>query len=312
MNAGTDGHAVPGIEVHFGPAGGRVDQMVIKQEDGAAVLRPLHRAPWVASGETLPDSVALVERRLAGGFFCAPFGNQPGHPIHGWSANGTWVSRGASTDADSALTATYCLQEDILGAQVTKHLTLRPGHPFVYLRHRFSGGRGHLPVGHHAMIRVPGGARLSFSESSWRGRRRHRLVGGFGGQGRVPVFSVKDARRLPETILCMSNGGRSYAPWLGRHSEVLGVDEVATSCHANGRFENTTEVSAENLATGLVLDGEAEADIRYGFGAIPAPPGWTEVASIQPLELSVLVKELFRPISGHPGSGRLRGAGACA
>ena len=30
------------------------------------------------------------------------------------------------------------------------------------------------------------------------------------------------------------------------------------------------------------------------------------------LELSVLVKELFRPISGHPGSGRLRGAGACA
>ena len=104
-------------------------------------------------------------------------------------------------------------------------------------------------------------------------------------------FALKDARRLPETVLCMSNGGRHYAPWLGRHSCVLGIEEVATSCHANGRFESTAEVSEEGLATGLVLGGD-DLDIAYGFGAIPAPPGWTEIADIQPSRALLVLRDI--------------------
>jgi hypothetical protein len=46
---------------------------------------------------------------------------------------------------------------------VRKEITLRPGHPVVYQRHTLTGGSGAVPIAHHAMLHVPGGARLSFS-----------------------------------------------------------------------------------------------------------------------------------------------------
>ncbi|WP_419913790.1 hypothetical protein [Hoeflea sp.] len=338
-------HAVDGIAIEFDRVGGRIETMVIEPDDGAPAVRPLHKAPWAAAGEDLPDSVDLVERQLAGDFFCAPFGKQPGTPIHGWTANGTWDPTGIEDGADGSLTARYRLKEQVQGAEVAKELTLRPGHPFLYQCHRFNGGCGHLPVGHHAMIRVPGGARLSFSKKRCcvtpsdapetdpaRGRsmlaypqRTHSLaqIGTSGGEiidaSTYPFdsghedslvmaeadgtmgwsaalaerdgflfFAIKDTRRLPETTLWMSNGGRSYAPWLGRHTCVLGIEETATGCHASGRFESTGALSSEGLPTGIVLEPDKETEIRYGFGAVPVPPGWTEVADIR-VGLSELV-----------------------
>lgn len=345
MSNGLVHHAVDGIAIDFDPIGGRIDTMVIEPSDGAPALRPLHKAPWVESGEDLPASIDLVERRLAGDFFCAPFGTQPGTPIHGWTANGTWLATGTENGTDGSLTACYRLQEKVQGAEVTKELSLRPGQPFLYQCHRFRGGRGHLPVGHHAMIRVPGGARLSFSPKRFcvtpndapetvpeRGRsvlaypqRTNALAQIETASGEIPdaagypfdtghedtlvmaeahgnigwsaalakkdgflFFSIKDAHRLPETTLWMSNGGRSYAPWLGRHSCVLGIEETATGCHDSGRFESTGALSSEGLATGLVLRQDLETAIRYGFGAVRAPAGWSEVADIR-VERSELV-----------------------
>ena len=337
----TDGlihHAVEGIAIQFDPAGGRIDTMVIEPADGAPPLHPLHKAPWAATKEDLPASIDLVERRLAGDFFCAPFGKQPGTPIHGWTANGAWEAAGVENGTDGSLTARYRLQKEVQGARVTKDITLRPGHPFLYQCHRFNGGQGHLPVGHHAMIRVPGGARLSFSDKRFcitpgdapesdpaRGRsllaypqRAHTLAQIKTASGEVIdaasypfeschedslvmaeadgtvgwsaalakedgflFFAIKDALQLPETTLWMSNGGRSYAPWLNRHTCVLGIEETATGCHASGRFESTGALSSEGLPTGLVLEPDRETDIRYGFGAIRVPSGWTEVADIK-------------------------------
>ncbi|MDA4844972.1 hypothetical protein [Hoeflea poritis] len=338
MKDGLIHHAVDGISIDFDPIGGRIEAMVIEPSDGTPALRPLHKAPWVDAGEDLPDSIDLVERSLAGDFFCAPFGKQPGTPIHGWTANGTWLPAGTENGADGSLTASYRLQEHVAGASVTKDLTLRPGHPFLYQCHRFRGGQGHLPVGHHAMIRVPGGARLSFSPKRFcvtpnnapesdpeRGRsvlsypqrintlaqiktaggktvdaagypfdsgHEDTLVmaeadGDIGWSAALAkkdgflFFAVKDARRLPETTLWMSNGGRSYAPWLSRHTYVLGIEETATGCHASRHFESTGALSSEGLATGLVLKEGAETEFRYGFGAVPAPAGWTEIADIR-------------------------------
>jgi hypothetical protein len=152
-----------GITLTFRPESGIIDDLVIDCA-GAKGLRPLHRAPWLRTGEDLPDEVALVERRLAGDFFCAPFGKvSPDIPIHGWAANGTWEKAGSERAANGAVTTTYALRETIEGAALTKHLTLCPDHPVVYQRHVFTGGTGNIPVAHHAMIHVPGGARLSFS-----------------------------------------------------------------------------------------------------------------------------------------------------
>jgi hypothetical protein len=322
-----------GIEVRFDPLGGVIDDVAI--ENGGMTLRPMHRAPWLVSGETIPGYVAPVERKLAGDFFCAPFGRSaPDMPIHGWGANGTWESQGQAIAADGAVTARYGLREQIHGARLAKEITLRPGQPVVYQRHIFEGGSGHVPVAHHAMVRVPGGAALSFSQKAFgrttnsplesnpaRGRsllkypqrieslRRVELAdGGFADASHYPFagrhedfvalvetegarigwsaalaqrdgflfFAVKDAAALPETLLWMSNGGRDYAPWSGRHTAVLGIEEAATSFHVNGERAGGTDAAR---ATGVQLGGTNV--IRYAFGAIPAPERWTRVADIQ-------------------------------
>ena len=322
-----------GISVRFDPQGGVIDDVAIVV-DGIA-LHPLHRAPWLRSGEAVPDHVAPVERKLAGDFFCAPFGRSaPDMPIHGPGANGTWKKHSLTAADDGAVTARYDLREDIQGARLTKEIIVRPGQPIVYQRHVFEGGTGHIPVAHHAMVHVPGGAALSFSPKAFgrttnaalepdpsRGRSllkypqritclsnvaladggtadasfypfsgRHEdfialaeAEGGLIGWSAALAqrdgflfFAVKDAAALPETLLWMSNGGRDYAPWSGRHNAVLGIEEAATSFHVNG--ERTGGIDGSR-ATGVGLGGRQV--IRYAFGAISAPQGWARVADIQ-------------------------------
>jgi hypothetical protein len=328
--------ATNGIRLTFNPDGGIIDELTIDTADGP--LRPLHKAPWVRAGEQLPPEVAPVETRLAGDFFCAPFGaSGAGVPIHGWSANGNWSADGRSETANGALTARYQLEQSISDARLTKEITLVAGQPIVYQRHVFTGGSGHIPVAHHAMIHVPGGAQLSFSPKAFgrtpngapetdpaRGNsifaypqtfqslRTVKLRDGrtvdasrypfdnghedisvlaeapgakLGWSAAVAIadgfvfFAVKDATRLPETILWMSNGGRSYSPWNSRHRAVIGIEEAATSMHASGDLGGASLTSSAGLATGLDLGGETA--IRYAFGAIAVPSGWSEIAGIE-------------------------------
>ena len=52
----------------------------------------------------------------------------------------------------------------------------------------------------------------------------------FPGRGYL-YFQLKDPRVLPQTLFWMSNGGRHYAPWSGRFSGVLGMEEIAGFFH---------------------------------------------------------------------------------
>jgi len=45
-------------------------------------------------------------------------------------------------------------------------------------------------------------------------------------------FTLRDPRVLPSTLLWMSNGGRHYAPWNGRHVNVMGVEDITGFFHA--------------------------------------------------------------------------------
>ncbi|MGE6784221.1 hypothetical protein ACQKGL_17065 [Ensifer adhaerens] len=51
------------------------------------------------------------------------------------------------------MTAIFRLSETILGAKLFKQITLRPGHPVVYQRHKFVGGCGDLSIAHRPMLR---------------------------------------------------------------------------------------------------------------------------------------------------------------
>nr|WP_306268979.1 hypothetical protein [Pararhizobium sp. IMCC3301] len=326
------------VAFDFNRSGGNIENFAVTTADGT-VTRPLHTAPWASEAATLPDDIALVERQLSGDFFCAPFGVNPGGPIHGATANGTWQPTDRVESVDGAVRHTYLLEDRVHGAVVTKTLTVRPGHPVLYQCHRFEGGSGHLPVAHHAMIRVPGGAQLSFSKKQFgitpnappesdpqRGfsmlaypqkfegldavrtaadqsvdasfypfSKRHEDIvvmaeatgseigwsAALADQDGFLFFAVKDARALPETLLWMSNGGRNYAPWSGRHTCVLGIEEAATACHASGAFASSDTRSPSGLVQALALKASTVREIRYGFGAIPAPPHWREVADIR-------------------------------
>ena len=50
-------------------------------------------------------------------------------------------------------------------------------------------------------------------------------------QERYVWFALKDPRILRETIFWLSNGGRHYPPWSGRHVNVMGLEEVTSYFH---------------------------------------------------------------------------------
>ena len=200
-----------------------------------------------------------------------------------------------------------------MGARVLKELTLRDGHPFLYQRHIFEGGAGALPVANHAMVRLPTGARISYSPKRWAetptaplegdpqaraldprlsrpldrpqpfparrwrhrrpdllsdrpgprgfcdaGRSRRlaaRLVGRDApGEGDMALM-LKNPARLPVTMLWYSNGGRSYAPWNGRHRDVLGVEDGCTwSLYGHAASIARNALSDIGIPTALRLD----------------------------------------------------------
>lgn len=139
--------------------GGHLSGVTFTLRDGRQV-RPMHLAPWV--NETLPDDAPPVLRMLRGDFFCAPFGSSDvisgESRVHGLAANGTWRLAKSSTAQLDAV-----LDGDVMGAIITKHVEVRPGEAAVYQRHTLAGGRGRLPVGHHAMLRAEHPLQLGFS-----------------------------------------------------------------------------------------------------------------------------------------------------
>lgn len=154
--------AAEGIAVGVTPVGGMLAGLEIER-DGRRIA-PLHRAPWVGTGEEMPADAAPHLGVLEGDFFCAPFGrpDEDGVPAHGWPANGDWQALGVEADAAGAV-GRWALDQPVRGARLVKEVRLRAGHPVVYQTHRLTGGEGAVPVAHHAMIHVPGGVRLSFS-----------------------------------------------------------------------------------------------------------------------------------------------------
>lgn len=134
-------------------------------ERNGRTLAPLHTAPWITDGEGFEDpKIAANVRHLSGDFLCAPFGASdiPETPSHGWPANSAW-SVVEATPFEGGFKALYRLDRKVMGAEVFKEIVLRDGHPFVYQRHEFRGGDGSLTVANHAMLQLPGAARIGFS-----------------------------------------------------------------------------------------------------------------------------------------------------
>jgi hypothetical protein len=121
---------------------------------------PLHAAPWRDEPEVQDaPGIALVDKRLAGDFFCMPFGRDdvhPEHPIHGPTANAPW-----DLVAQDVAVARFAHSTGVLGAHVTKEVRLVG--PCLLQTHVIEGGSGEVTFAHHPMARMAEGGRLSFS-----------------------------------------------------------------------------------------------------------------------------------------------------
>lgn len=145
-----------GISVSFDPDFGILERFTVT--DGARNIAPLHRAPWVGTDEVMPEALDPHLTRLGGDFFCAPFAaSDNGSPLHGWPPNSAWTVSACGMMTGGAQLGAQ-LQRPVRGARLSKTLTLRDSHPFVYQSHDFTGGTGRITASNHANVSVPNGA----------------------------------------------------------------------------------------------------------------------------------------------------------
>jgi hypothetical protein len=94
-------------------------------------------------------------------------------------------------------------------------------------------------------------------------------------------FSLKDPRVLPSTIVWMSNGGRHYPPWNGRHRRVIGLEEVSANFHYGlAESSRSNPLNRAGVPTCIKLDPRRPLAINYIMAAARTPGGFDVVKSI--------------------------------
>lgn len=95
-------------------------------------------------------------------------------------------------------------------------------------------------------------------------------------------FSLKTPADFPATLFWMSNGGRSAAPWNGRHRGRLGVEEVC-SYFSHGVDESRTKhLTWHGVPTVRRFQRDETVSLRVVHAVALVPPDFGMVASICP------------------------------
>ena len=102
----------------------------------------------------------------------------------------------------------------------------------------------------------------------------------FPGEGYV-WFALKDPLILKQTVLWLSNGGRHYPPWNGRHTSVMGLEEVTSFFHY-GLLQSveSNSLSDQGHATCFHLDRAVPMDVRYIMAVAEIPKDFDCVETI--------------------------------
>jgi len=95
-------------------------------------------------------------------------------------------------------------------------------------------------------------------------------------------FALRDPRVLASTVLWISNGGRHYPPWNGRHVNVMGVEDVTAWFHYGlAQSAELNPLSALGYATHRVLSAKEPLTVRYVMGVAPIGKHFERVADIR-------------------------------
>ena len=95
-------------------------------------------------------------------------------------------------------------------------------------------------------------------------------------------FALKDPRVLRHTICWMSNGGRHYATWSGRHTSVLGIEDVTAYYHI-GLAESVRKnpLKDRGYPTPISLKPGKPFVVNYIMGMADIPAGFDKVKTIR-------------------------------
>jgi len=95
-------------------------------------------------------------------------------------------------------------------------------------------------------------------------------------------FSLKDPSVFPATLWWLSNGGRSAAPWNGRHLGRIGIEEVC-SHFCDGVDVSRKDLLAEkDIPTTREFRAKETASFRIIQAVAAVPNGFAAVAQIRP------------------------------
>lgn len=95
-------------------------------------------------------------------------------------------------------------------------------------------------------------------------------------------FSLKDPGVLRSTVLWISNGGRHYAPWNGRHLGVMGIEDVTSYFHYGlAESARSNPVNRAGFPTCVTLSKERPLTISYIMGVAAIPAEFRSVQSIR-------------------------------
>jgi hypothetical protein len=98
---------------------------------------------------------------------------------------------------------------------------------------------------------------------------------------RYAWFALKDPRILRNTIFWISNGGRHYPPWNGRHVGVLGLEEVTSYFHVGlAEAARKNPLVEKGYPTCLTLNSKRPLVVPYVMAVALIPAGFDRVSAI--------------------------------
>ena len=95
-------------------------------------------------------------------------------------------------------------------------------------------------------------------------------------------FTLKNPKILSSTILWMSNGGRNYLPFSGRHKNVIGIEEVTSYFHLGHKASiEDNEINKLGYKTFIELNPKEKFIVPYIFGLTEIPNNFKVVKNIE-------------------------------
>jgi len=100
---------------------------------------------------------------------------------------------------------------------------------------------------------------------------------------RYVFFTLKDPAILPQTVLWVSNGGRHYAPWNGRHVNIMGIEDVCSYFHFGLKQSAAPNpIARAGSKTCHTLKKSQPLSVNYIMATAKIPAGFDRVKTIKP------------------------------